>query len=70
MGFVLANHDGRAVLVSGDRYWDIEKLSGGAVGSDPMAALAHHRLLHDLAVSITSTSPDGRLDRGRLGAPV
>ncbi|MFM7871858.1 MAG: fumarylacetoacetate hydrolase family protein [Actinomycetota bacterium] len=70
MGFVFANHDGRAVLVSGDRYWDIEKLSGGAVGSDPMAALAHHRLLHDLAVSITSTSPDGRLDRGRLGAPV
>lgn len=70
MGFVFANHDDRAVLVSGDGYWDIDKLSGGAVGPDPMAALDHHRSLHDLAAKTATETPDGRLDRSLLRAPV
>lgn len=70
MGFVFANHNDRAVLVSGDSYWDVETLSGGAVGSDPMEALARHQDLRELAAKTATVTPDGRLDPARLRAPV
>ncbi len=41
MGFRLANVDGRASLVDGDHYHDLERLSAGELGPDPMEALAH-----------------------------
>ena len=40
MGFRMANVDGRAALVSGELFYDIETLSQGSVASDPMLALA------------------------------
>lgn len=70
MGFIFANYDDRAVLVSNDSYWDIEKLSGGSVGSSPMEALAKHHVLHELATASAAVPPDGHLDRSLLRAPV
>jgi len=69
MAFTFANHAGRAVLVDGDSYHDLEALSGGAVPSDPAEALAHGDKLHDLQKKIMGRSPEGKIDTARLGAP-
>ncbi len=39
MPFTLANISGRAALVAGDEYYDLEAVSQGSLGSDPMGAL-------------------------------
>lgn len=70
MGFRLANIDGRAALVAGDCYYDVEELSDGALGADPMAAIAAHRSLHELAGSLGDASPTGAVDHEALGPPV
>ena len=49
MGFRMANVEGRAALVAGDQYYDIETLSQGAIASDPMLALTQTEELHKLA---------------------
>lgn len=70
MGFRLANIDDRASLVAGDSYYDVEELSDGALGADPMAAIAAHRSLHELAGSLGGASPTGAVDQEALGPPV
>jgi len=70
MGFRLANVGGRAALVSGESYYDLEKLSGGALGSDPMAALHALEELSDLSAGLESQTPTGRLEDAQLGPPV
>lgn len=70
MGFRLANIDDRASLVAGDSYYDVEELSDGALGADPMAAIAAHRSLHELAGSLGDASPTGAVDHEALGPPV
>lgn len=70
MGFRLANVDGRAALVSGDHYYDLEKVSGGKLGSDPMAALAAPDKLSELSAALDQSSPTGALADVVLGAPV
>ncbi|MFP5321743.1 MAG: fumarylacetoacetate hydrolase family protein [Acidimicrobiia bacterium] len=70
MTFRLANVDGRAVLVDGDAYHDLEACSGGAVGPDPMAAVAAHGRLHELAAGLADRTPEGRLADVELGPPV
>ena len=69
MAFTFANHAGRAVLVDGDSFHDLEALSGGAVPSDPAAALAHGDKFHDLQKKTAGRSPEGRIDVTQLGAP-
>ncbi|HIF95147.1 MAG TPA: FAA hydrolase family protein [Myxococcales bacterium] len=69
MGFRLANTDGRAALVFGDNYYDLEKLSGGKIGSDPMEALAEVDTLGDLSAGLAEQTPTGRLEDVRLGSP-
>jgi 2-keto-4-pentenoate hydratase/2-oxohepta-3-ene-1,7-dioic acid hydratase in catechol pathway len=69
MAFTFANHAGRAVLVDGDNYHDLEALSGGAVPSDPAAAIAKHDLLHDLQKKTAGRAPEGKVDPAKLGAP-
>ncbi len=69
MAFTFANHAGRAVLVDGDNYHDLEALSAGAVPADPAAALAHGDKLHDLQQKTTGRTPDGKVDPAKLGAP-
>jgi 2-keto-4-pentenoate hydratase/2-oxohepta-3-ene-1,7-dioic acid hydratase in catechol pathway len=70
MGFRLANVDGRAALVDGDTWYDLEKASGGALSSDPMTAVAAHRDLHEIAAGLGEAEPGGRLDEVVLGPPV
>lgn len=69
MTFTFANHAGRAVLVDGDNYHDLEELSGGAVASDPVAALAHQDSLHALQKKTAGRTPEGKVDPTKLGAP-
>ena len=69
MAFTFANYAGRAVLVDGDNYHDLESQSGGAVPSDPMAALAKEDLLHDLQKKTAGRTPEGKIDPAKLGAP-
>ncbi|NCZ71192.1 MAG: hypothetical protein EBY80_13730 [Actinobacteria bacterium] len=69
MAFTFANHAGRAVLVDGDNYHDLEALSGGAIPSDPAAAIAKQDLLHDLQKKTAGRTPEGKVDPAKLGAP-
>lgn len=66
-GFQLANSGGRAVLVRGDDYFDLERVSSGVFSSDPMAAVARHGELSGFHIS---GEPDGSVSSTRLGPPV
>ena len=70
MGFRLANVDGRAALVAGDEYHDLEAVSGGELGPDPMAALATPDHLSELSAALADHEPSGSLATAALGAPV
>lgn len=70
MTFRFANVAGRAALVHDDVYVDLEARSGGAVGPDPMAALADPARLHELAAGLADVEPTGRLADVALGPPV
>ena len=70
MGFHLANVDGRAVLVLGPNYFDVETASGGQLGSDPNAALADGATLSRIAALLGGVEPTGRLADVELGPPV
>ena len=69
MGFRLANAEGRAVLVLGDNYYDLEKLSGGTIGSDPMDAFGAVETLGTFAAGLAEQTPTGRLKDVHLGSP-
>jgi 2-keto-4-pentenoate hydratase/2-oxohepta-3-ene-1,7-dioic acid hydratase in catechol pathway len=70
MGFRLANVDGRAVLVHGGSFTDIATHSSGALGSDPMEALARPDLLSELSATLDESSVTGLLADVVLGPPV
>jgi 2-keto-4-pentenoate hydratase/2-oxohepta-3-ene-1,7-dioic acid hydratase in catechol pathway len=70
MGFRLANVDGRAALVTGNDYVDLETISGGSLSSDPMAALQRPEQLAALAARLGDASPTGSLDDATLLSPV
>jgi 2,4-didehydro-3-deoxy-L-rhamnonate hydrolase len=70
MGFRLANVDGRASLVDGDHYHDLERLSAGELGPDPMEALAHLEQLAAWSAGPAERTPDGALADVTLGPPV
>ena len=65
----LANADGRAVLVFGDRIADVENASGGRFQADPMAALARWDELAAWASGLGEGAATGALDETRLGPP-
>jgi 2-keto-4-pentenoate hydratase/2-oxohepta-3-ene-1,7-dioic acid hydratase in catechol pathway len=67
MGFRLANVAGRAALVAGDHYHDLEALGGP---SDPMDALAQPALLSEISASLGDREPTGALADVVLGPPV
>jgi 2-keto-4-pentenoate hydratase/2-oxohepta-3-ene-1,7-dioic acid hydratase in catechol pathway len=69
MGFRLANVDGRAALVAEDDYYDLEKLSEGRLGPDPMDALAATEHLAELSARLDAETPTGRLSDATLCAP-
>ena len=70
MSFALANVDGRAALVAGEHWYDLQSVSAGELGTDPMAALASPEDLAALSAELTAHEPGGTLDRTRLGPPV
>jgi len=71
MPFRFANVSGRAALVDvDDRWYDLESLTGGTVGPDPMAALAMGDELHRAAEGLADATPDGSLTEATLGSPV
>jgi 2-keto-4-pentenoate hydratase/2-oxohepta-3-ene-1,7-dioic acid hydratase in catechol pathway len=70
MAVRLANADGRAVLVLGDRIADVEQASGGRFGPDPMAALAAWDRFAEWASGLGANAATGALDESRLGPPV
>ena len=70
MAYVLANIDGRAALVDGDRWYDLESVSGRELGPDPMAALESPERLSALSAELAGLEPGGTLDPDRLGPPV
>lgn len=70
MAFTLANVEGRAALVDGGDYFDLEAVSGARLGSDPVEALADLPSLHELAASLADEEPTGSLDGATLGPPV
>jgi|TARA_R110002110_G_scaffold121348_3_gene297028 2-keto-4-pentenoate hydratase/2-oxohepta-3-ene-1,7-dioic acid hydratase in catechol pathway len=70
MGFRLANVDGRAALVHGDRYTDLATHSQGALSPDPMQALGRPDLLNELSAQLDDASATGLLADVTLGPPV
>ena len=68
--YSLANIDGRAALVAGDQWYDLEALSAGEAGPDPMAALGAPDRLSALTRVLDQHDPGGVLDPARLGPPV
>ena len=67
----LANYGGRASIIVDERVIDVEKASGGSLGSDPMllSDLANHAALQQIVASVdVSTWP--QLQPEQLGAPV
>ena len=70
MGFRLANIGGRAALVQGDSYFDLETLGAGNFGPDPMAAIARFDELSVLAADIAAAAPTGSIVGADIGPPV
>lgn len=66
----LANVAGRAVLVDGMHYYDVETISGGEIPADLMEALTHAQLLGSLAASLHAHPPTGAIADVELGPPV
>mgnify|MGYP003340648280 FL=1 len=59
MGYQLANINGRAALVQGDHYFDLERVSGGVLSSDAIEALRASAQLNALAADLDPASADG-----------
>ena len=74
MGYRFANVDNRAVLVVGDDYYDIDKISNGALPSDPMLALEMlddlKQLSDRLSSNLKEIAATGKINDVILGPPV
>ena len=70
MGFRLANIGGRAALVSGESYYDLEKISHGDFSQDPMEALEALSELSALDAQVEHVEPSVQLAVIELGPPV
>ena len=70
MGFRLASIGGKAVLVTGDHYFDVYAASAGALPADPMLLLEQTKALNLLSSELGSIKPTGQLVDVTLDAPV
>lgn len=71
MPYRLGNIHGRASLILGDSFYDLERLSSGRFGPDPMDAIRQSTELHELNAEITaSTQADGSMNAARIDTPV
>ncbi|HEX9259803.1 MAG TPA: fumarylacetoacetate hydrolase family protein [Acidimicrobiales bacterium] len=71
MPFRLANVAGRAALVdASDQWYDLERVTAGRLGPDPMDVLADTDALHEVAARLDALSAGGSLLDAALEAPV
>lgn len=70
MAFRLANIEGRAALVSGDAYYDLEDISNGNFSGDSMQALERLSELSALGAQLDNFEPSGQLADVELGPPI
>ena len=66
MAFRLGTMNGRAVLIHADGIFDLERVSDGSFTSDPMAAIARFRELHEISAGLNG-EPDATYDAAALG---
>lgn len=70
MSYRLANIEGRAALVAGEFFYDLEAVANGSMSSDPMAALLYGPELSMIAAALGNVAPTGKLADVELDAPV
>ena len=70
MGFKLANIEGRAALVEGDNYYDLETISNGKFNNDNSNALTNLVGLSELSEDLSKSEPSGLLHDIKIDAPI
>jgi 2-keto-4-pentenoate hydratase/2-oxohepta-3-ene-1,7-dioic acid hydratase in catechol pathway len=70
MAFTLANIGGRAALVKDGSWFDIARISDGALGPDPMSVVGRKEQLSALHAGLSGFAPDGAISAAPFGAPV
>ena len=70
MGFKLANIEGRAALVDGGNYYDLETISNGKFNNDTSNALTNLVGLSELSEDLSKSEPSGLLHDIKIDAPI
>ena len=70
MGFKLANIEGRAALVEGENYYDLETISNGKFNNDTSNALTNLVGLSELSEDLSKSEPTGLLHDVKIDAPI
>jgi len=70
MSFKLANIGGRAALVEGENYYDLETISNGDFDEDTTNALENLEGLMALSSKLSKATPSGILKDAKIDAPV
>ena len=70
MSFKLGTVSGKAVLIKDDHYYDVARLSEGAISSDSVEALKFQTELSDLYETLSEENASGNLSEVELGNPV
>ena len=70
MSFKLANISGRAALVEGENYYDLETISNGDFNKDTSSALNDLNGLKKLSSTLSEADPTGQLKDVEIGSPI
>ena len=70
MSFKLANIEGRAALVDGENYYDLETISNGKFNNDTSNALTNLVGLSELSENLSKSEPTGLLHDVKIDAPI
>ena len=70
MSFKLANIEGRAALVDGENYYDLETISNGKFNNDTSNALTNLVGLSELSEDLPKSEPTGLLHDVKIDAPI
>ena len=70
MSFKLANIEGRAALVDGENYYDLETISNGKFNNDTSDALTNLVGLSELSEDLSKSEPTGLLHDVKIDAPI
>ena len=70
MSFKLANIEGRAALVDGENYYDLETISNGKFNNNTSSALTNLVGLSELSEDLSKSEPTGLLHDVKIDAPI